>query len=133
LEAQVVKLQGFKILPRRWVIERTFGWLMCHHRLVRDYEATTSSAEAWAYIAMIRIQLRRLAQSLAIHDFSDRLLWIQTHSGEPRTGSERTKFMRVKFYLPSETETDPVYRIVLQKRTRERANIRANYESYSGI
>jgi len=65
LEVQVVKrsdeVQGFKILPRRWVIERTFGWLMRHRRLVRDYEATTSSAEAWAYIAMIRIQLRRLA------------------------------------------------------------------------
>lgn len=65
LEVQVVKrsddVHGFKVLPRRWVIERTIGWLMRHRRLVRDYEATTSSAEAWAYIAMIRIQLRRLA------------------------------------------------------------------------
>ncbi len=65
LEVQVVKrsddLKGFKILPRRWVVERTFGWLMRHRRLVRDYETTESSAEAWAYIAMIRIQLRRLA------------------------------------------------------------------------
>ncbi len=65
LQVQVVKrsdaVQGFKILPRRWVVERTFGWLMRHRRLVRDYEATPSSAEAWAYIAMIRIQLRRLA------------------------------------------------------------------------
>ncbi len=65
LEVQVVKrsddVHGFKVLPRRWVIERTIGWLMRHRRLVRDYEATTSSAEACAYIAMIRIQLRRLA------------------------------------------------------------------------
>jgi transposase len=52
---------GFKILPRRWVVERTFGWLMFQRRLVRDYETTESSAEAWIYIAMIRIQLRRLA------------------------------------------------------------------------
>ncbi len=52
---------GFKVLPRRWVVERTFGWLMRHRRWVRDYETTESSAEAWAYIAMIRIQLRRLA------------------------------------------------------------------------
>jgi transposase len=65
LEVKVVKrtdnLAGFKILPHRWVIERTFGWLMRHRRLVRDYETTESSAEAWAYIAMIRIQIRRLA------------------------------------------------------------------------
>jgi len=52
---------GFKVLPRRWVVERTFGWLMRHRRLARDYETTASSAEAWIYIAMIRIQIRRLA------------------------------------------------------------------------
>jgi transposase len=52
---------GFKVLPRRWVVERTFGWFMRQRRLVRDYETTESSAEAWIYIAMIRIQLRRLA------------------------------------------------------------------------
>ena len=53
--------KGFVLLPRRWVVERTFGWLMYHRRLVRDYERTISSAEAWIYVAMIRIQLRRLA------------------------------------------------------------------------
>jgi transposase len=52
---------GFKVLARRWVVERTFGWLMHQRRLVRDYETTESSAVAWIYIAMIRIQLRRLA------------------------------------------------------------------------
>ena len=52
---------GFKVLPRRWVVERTFGWLMQHRRLVRDYENTEASAEAFIFIAMIRIQLRRLA------------------------------------------------------------------------
>jgi transposase len=65
LAVQVVKRsdgpKAFKVLPRRWVVERTFAWLMRHRRLVRDYETTASSAEAWAYIAMIRIQLRRLA------------------------------------------------------------------------
>jgi putative transposase len=65
LAVEVVKrsddTKGFKILPRRWVVERTFGWLMRHRRLVRDYETTESSAEAWIRIAMIRIQLRRLA------------------------------------------------------------------------
>jgi transposase len=65
LEVEVVKrsddISGFAVLPRRWVVERTFGWLMRHRRLVRDYECTESSAEAWIHLAMIRIQLRRLA------------------------------------------------------------------------
>ena len=65
LEVEVVarlsQTKGFKILRRRWVVERTFGWLMKQRRLVRDYEVTESSAEAWVYIAMIRIMLRRLA------------------------------------------------------------------------
>jgi transposase len=51
----------FKILPRRWVVERTCCWLMRHRRLVRDFEKTEASAEARAYIALIRIQLRRMA------------------------------------------------------------------------
>ena len=52
---------GFHVLPRRWVVERTFGWLMRERRLVRGHEATETSAQAWIYIAMIRIQPRRLA------------------------------------------------------------------------
>lgn len=65
LNVEVVKrsddVKGFKVLPRRWVVERTFGWLMRQRRLARDYETAESSAEAWIYIAMIRLQLRRLA------------------------------------------------------------------------
>jgi len=65
LKVEVVKrsdaAKGFHVLARRWVVERTFGWLMRQRRLVRDYEVTKSSAEAWIYIAMIRIQIRRLA------------------------------------------------------------------------
>lgn len=65
LAVEVVKRSdptaGFKVLPRRWVVERTFGWLMHHRRLARDYETSETSAEAWIFIAMIRIQLRRLA------------------------------------------------------------------------
>lgn len=53
----------FVALPRRWVIERTFAWLTRSRRLARDYERTTSSAEAFTYIAMIRIMLRRLAKT----------------------------------------------------------------------
>jgi transposase len=65
LEVEVIKrgddTSGFKVLPRRWVVERTFGWLMRHRRLVRDYERTDNSATAWIHVAMIRIMLRRLA------------------------------------------------------------------------
>lgn len=65
LEVEIVKRSddtaGFAVLPRRWVVERTFGWLMRQRRLVRDYETSETSAEAWIYLAMIRIQLRRLA------------------------------------------------------------------------
>jgi putative transposase len=65
LAVKVVKrsddVRGFKVLPYRWVVERTFGWLLHSRRLVRDYETTISSAEAMVYIAMIRLQLRRLA------------------------------------------------------------------------
>ena len=65
LEVEVIKRSdvksGFNVLPRRRVVERTFGWLMRHRRLVRDYEHTEASAESWIHLVMIRIQLRRLA------------------------------------------------------------------------
>ena len=65
LEVEVVKrsddVKGFAVLPRRWVVERTFGWLMRHRRLVRDYQTTETSAQAFAGLAMIPIQLPRLA------------------------------------------------------------------------
>ncbi|MEB3225168.1 MAG: transposase, partial [Synechococcus sp.] len=53
--------KGFTPLPRRWVVERTFGWFYWCRRLSRDYECSTRSAEAWIYLASIRILLRRLA------------------------------------------------------------------------
>jgi transposase len=65
MDVEVVKrsdtAKGFKALPRRWVVERTFGWLMQCRRLVRDYERTLPSAAGWIRLAMIRIMLRRLA------------------------------------------------------------------------
>lgn len=53
--------QGFVLLPKRWVVERTYGWLHWCRRLNLDYEHLTASSEALIYIAMIRIMLRRLA------------------------------------------------------------------------
>ncbi len=52
--------QGFKVLPRRWVVERTFGWLNQYRRLSKDYEVLPASSEAMIYIAMTRLMLRRL-------------------------------------------------------------------------
>ena len=54
--------QGFKVLPRRWVVERTFAWLGRCRRLAKDWETTTESSTAWTLIANIRILIRRLAR-----------------------------------------------------------------------
>jgi len=51
---------GFKILPRRWVVERTFGWPTRCRRLVRDYEARIDVSEAFIYVAMTNMILRRI-------------------------------------------------------------------------
>lgn len=55
-------LGRFKVLPRRWVVERTFAWLGRSRRLSKDYEHTTSSSESLIYIAMVRLMLTRLAK-----------------------------------------------------------------------
>lgn len=55
-------VKGFEVLPRRWVVERTFAWLGRCRRLAKDWETTLTSAEAWITIAHIRIVTRRLAR-----------------------------------------------------------------------
>lgn len=52
---------GFTVLPRRWVVERTFSWLNLCRRLSKDYECQTATSETFIYIAMTRLMLRRLA------------------------------------------------------------------------
>lgn len=56
------KLSHFAVLPKRWIVERTFAWLRRYRRLSKDYERTTSSSETHVYLAMIRLMARRLAQ-----------------------------------------------------------------------
>ena len=53
----------FKVLPRRWVVERTFGWLGRYRRLNRDYERQAQTGEVMVYVAMIRLMLARLAKN----------------------------------------------------------------------
>jgi putative transposase len=55
-------VKGFVVLPKRWVVERTFAWLARHRRHSKDYERTTSSSEALIYAAMISLMSKRLAK-----------------------------------------------------------------------
>jgi hypothetical protein len=52
--------KGFQVLPRRWVVERTFSWLDQNRRMSKDYERLCASGEALVYAAMIRLMTRRL-------------------------------------------------------------------------
>jgi putative transposase len=58
-----VGLKGFVVLPKRWIVERTFAWLARYRRHSKDYEKTTSSAENLVYIAMIALMSKRLANA----------------------------------------------------------------------
>ena len=67
IELQIVKrtdkeIKGFKIIPKRWIVERTFGWLNRARRLSKDFEATIESALAWFHTAMELLLIRRLAR-----------------------------------------------------------------------
>jgi hypothetical protein len=70
---------GFVVLPRRWVVERSFGWLNRHRRLVRDYERLPEHHEATLLWATATIMTRRLVRQRT------------NQPPEPRWGTERTK------------------------------------------
>jgi putative transposase len=53
--------KGFEVLPRRWVVERTFAWLNRNRRLAKDFERTIESATAWLYLASAQLITRRIA------------------------------------------------------------------------
>ena len=55
--------RGFRVSPRRWVVERTFSWLGQNRRMSKDYERLCVSAEAFVYAAMIRLMVRRLVRA----------------------------------------------------------------------
>jgi transposase len=53
--------QGFVLLPRRWVVERTFGWMFWNRRLSKEYERLTQTSESFIYLASIKLMLNRFA------------------------------------------------------------------------
>ena len=74
---------SFEVLPRRWVVERTLGWLGRNRRLSKDYEELTESSEAWVYTAMTHLMLHaQKAQTrlslLVTHPFGW-TLYIRSH------------------------------------------------------
>jgi putative transposase len=60
---RLVPPRGFKVLPRRWVVERTFSWLAQNRRMSKDYERLCATGEAFIYAAMSRLMVKRLARS----------------------------------------------------------------------
>jgi putative transposase len=64
IHLEIVSKSGagsFAVLPRRWVVERTFAWLGRSRRLSKDYEALCETSEAWMWVAMIHLMTKRLA------------------------------------------------------------------------
>jgi putative transposase len=55
--------RGFVVLPRRWVVERTFSWIDHNRRMSKGYERLPETSEAFIYVAMSRLMVRRLARS----------------------------------------------------------------------
>jgi putative transposase len=67
VELEIVKrsdqARGFEVIPKRWIVERTFAWLNRSRRLSKDYERTIESGVAMIRLAMIHLMVRRLARA----------------------------------------------------------------------
>jgi putative transposase len=67
-ELQIVErsadTEGFAVVPQRWIVERTFGWLIRNRRLSKDYEQKVQTSETFIEVAMIRLILRRLEREV---------------------------------------------------------------------
>jgi putative transposase len=64
VERSSADTEGFAVLPHRWIVERTLGWLMRNRRLSKDYERKVQTSERLMEVAMIRLILRRLARQV---------------------------------------------------------------------
>lgn len=59
----------FTLLPKRWIVERTFSWVICNRRLAHDYERLPQTSEAFIYVAMIRLMSKRLAYKPSVYSW----------------------------------------------------------------
>ena len=59
---RMADMVGYEVLPKRWVVERTFSWTDQNRRMSKDYERLTETSEAFIYVAMSRLMVRRLAR-----------------------------------------------------------------------
>jgi transposase len=57
------EIKGFVVLPKRWIVERTFGWTNRARRLSKDYEALIESSQAWFMLATAAVLIRRIARN----------------------------------------------------------------------
>jgi len=60
--------KSFRVLPRRWVVERSFAWISHNRRTAKDYERLCETSEAFIYVAMTRLMVRRLARAKPFSD-----------------------------------------------------------------
>ena len=58
------EVKGFEVVAKRWIVERTFGWLVRNRRLAKDYERKVQTSETLIEVAMIRLMLRRLVRAV---------------------------------------------------------------------
>jgi putative transposase len=70
LQFQRVALPArFEPLPRRWMVERSFAWIGRNRRMSKEYEFLPATSEAWVYLSMLRVMLKRLAREQVVPDF----------------------------------------------------------------
>ena len=60
---KLLPVRAFQVLPRRWVVQRSFAWIGHNRRMSKDYEKLCATSEAFVYAAMSRLMLRRLART----------------------------------------------------------------------
>ena len=64
-------IKGFFVLPKRWIVERTFGWLNRSRRLAKDFETLVESSKAWLLLALAALLVRRVARDYRMLEFSN--------------------------------------------------------------
>jgi putative transposase len=101
---KLMPAQGFVVLPRRWVVERTFSWIDKNRRMSKDYERLPESGEAFIYVAMSPLMLRRMARSWGFSDGFRR--WILGNSYAASCIEPPWRLGKTSFSDPPESAAD---------------------------